>query len=339
MKKYLFFLLLFFTYATRSSAADTAIIVKYGIYIKQLVPDFKEAKFHAEFYWWAIFQNDTTNTENPTNEDVLNFSYVNGIDCNPGDFADEIEETQHWGNHFHYYTGFHQGDFYFNPDYSMYPLDVQKLEIQIEHTLLDDNSLKFVSDNRSYLKSKQNPDFFGLSKNILQQKNSVYNIFKSQVVVDKGEYNSDFGDPSFEPTTYYSRLNVGVHINRAFSPYIAKLIIPMMIILLLVYIVFFLPAEKIDIAAGLTVTSLLSAIAFQLSISGELPEIGYIIYIDKIFYTCYFLIAMSMVQSIITFYLDKSGDESKIKLAVRLDIIFRFLFPLMFVMSLFIFAK
>lgn len=186
----------------------------------------------------------------------------------------------------------------------------------------------------------QDPKFYGLSLNILQQKKSVYNIYKSEILLQNGEYNSDFGDPSFvDPITNYSRITTTVYINRSFTPYIAKLIIPLMIILILVYVVFYLPAEKIDIAAGLTVTSLLSAIAFQLSISGEIPEIGYIIYIDKIFYSCYTLIALSMVESIITFYLDRSGKPENIRLSVRLDLIFRFLFPLLFLASLIFFAN
>jgi hypothetical protein len=102
--------------------------------------------------------------------------------------------------------------------------------------------------------------------------------------------------------------------------------------------VFFMPAKKIDIAAGLTVTSLLSAIAFQLSISGELPEIGYIIYVDKIFYTCYFLIAASMALSLYTYYLDASGVKEKRKLADRIDVICRIVFPLIFLLSLILFA-
>jgi hypothetical protein len=121
-------------------------------------------------------------------------------------------------------------------------------------------------------------------------------------------------------------------------PLITKLIIPLAIILFLVYFVFFIPADKIDIAAGLTVTSLLSAIAFQLSVNSDLPDIGYIIYVDKVFYSCYFLIAISMAESLYTFYLDKSGDEKKMNLALKIDVVSRFLFPVIFIGSVYLFA-
>ena len=181
--------------------------------------------------------------------------------------------------------GFHQGQFYFTPDYSMYPFDEQVLDIIVENSLFPSSELIFISD-----------------------------------------------------TSSYSRIKASILINRSFLPYISKLIIPLIIILILVYFVFFLPAEKLDIAAGLTVTSLLSAIAFQTAMSTDIPEIGYIIYIDKVFYTCYFLIALSMAQSLITYYLDFSGEEKKVKLASQIDYIFRFLFPLLFFAAVILFA-
>jgi len=343
MKKNLFLLILLMTQGiallAQNNNTDTPIVVRYGIYIKQFVPNFKEAKFHAEFYWWATFQNDTARAGNPSNDEIMNFEYVNGIDYTSEAFKAEIQEVRHLPNNVHYYTGFHQGEFYFNPDYSMYPMDVQTLEIRIENSLMAKNKLYFQVDSSSFLLSKQDPKLWGISADVLAQKNSVYNIFNSKIHSEEGIYNTNFGDPEFDPVTVYSRVTTSILINRSFAPYIAKLIIPLMIILLLVYLVFFLPAEKIDIAAGLTVTSLLSAIAFQLSLSGEIPEIGYIIYIDKIFYTCYFLIAISLVQSIITFYLDKSGEPIKVKQAQKIDVLFRFLFPIMFFLSLFLFAK
>lgn len=142
----------------------------------------------------------------------------------------------------------------------------------------------------------------------------------------KGICNSNFGDASAPNTSYYIRIKASILINRSFLPYISNLIIPLIIILIVVYFVFFLPAKKLDIAAGLTVTSLLSEIAFQTAMSTDIPAIGYITYIDKVFYTCYFLIALSMAQSLITYYLDFSGEEKKVKLASQMVIYLDFYF-------------
>jgi len=46
------------------------IYVHYGLFVKKLSVDFKESTFHSEFYWWAIFTNDSTKT-GISNDDIL----------------------------------------------------------------------------------------------------------------------------------------------------------------------------------------------------------------------------------------------------------------------------
>jgi hypothetical protein len=315
----------------------TPIQVEYGIFIKKVVPDFKDGKFYAEFYWWIKFTNDSTQST-WSNEDIANIEYINAHESEIGSFANEVQEIKSIGPHRYYLTGYHQGDFYFNPNYTSYPFDEQVLNITVENSLVPKNELELVIDTASYIASKSSPRHYGLSKDLLDNKSINFNIDKSEITSETGIYNSNFGDPKFPAESQYSRINVSVIINRSFVPFITKLIIPLAIILFLVYFVFFIPADKIDIAAGLTVTSLLSAIAFQLSVNSDLPDIGYIIYIDKVFYSCYFLIAITMAQSLYTFYLDKTEIAEKVKLAKKIDILSRYLFPIIFVASIYLFA-
>jgi hypothetical protein len=308
---------------------NSPIEVRFGIFIKKISPDFQQGTFKSEFYWWIRFKNDS-NVTGIGNSEILNLEYVNGVENESGQILKEKIEDKLIGENEYYYHGFHQGDFYFNPDFTMYPFDKQKLQIAIENTLLEEQDLLILPDENSYIRSNQDVNFWGLASELINLERESFNILRSEIVNGRGEYNSDFGDPEFDPVSKYSRLDTNIYLERPFIPYISKLIIPLLIILLLVYYVFFLPPDKLDIAAGLTVTSLLSAIAFQLAIGSELPEIGYITYSDKVFYVCYFLIALSMAQSLYTFYLDASGDENKMKLAKKWDLIFRFIFPLLF---------
>lgn len=323
--------------AASALAQDTPLEVRYGIFVKKVSPDFKQATFNAEFYWWAIFENDTASTGIGTHE-MVNFEYVNAVNAEVDGVQKEIQEFRSIGKNKYYCTGFHQGNFYFNPDFRRYPLDVQALNIVIENSLLTEDQLIILPDTSSYRLSGQPEKFHGISEELVKSRTQNYRFSNTKIWSETGVYNSNFGDPAFEPQSRYSRLIFSLSIDRAFVPYISKLLIPLMIILFQVYFVFFLPAHKIDIAAGLTVTSLLSAIAFQLSFAEELPEIGYIIYVDKIFYTCYFLIATSMAQSLLTFYLDASGVPEKVLRAKRLDYVFRFLFPIAFIVALFLFG-
>lgn len=316
---------------------DSAIVVNYGIYLKKLVPNFKEGRFYSEFYWWAIFENDSL-ISGFSNDQIVNFEYINGYKTEVGGIRKEIEEVKNLGNNRFYYTGLHQGEFYFTPEFRMYPFDHQSLAIGIENSLIPIDQLRFVPDSASYLKTSKSRNYWGLSEELINTKNSSYNILKTEIFTSSNPYNTNFGDETLPSETNFSRITANIVLSRSIAPYISKILIPLVIILLLVYMVFFLPAKKIDIAAGLTVTSLLSAIAFQLSISGELPEIGYIIYVDKIFYTCYFLIAASMALSLYTYYLDASGVKDQKRKAERIDVICRIVFPLFFVFSLIFFA-
>lgn len=330
------FLLIIFS-KPESGVCKDPIKVRFGIFIKKVNPNFQEGVFKSEFYWWVRFTNDSALT-GVSNSEILDLEYVNGVESEPHQFLSEIIEVKQLDNFEYYYHGFHQGDFYFNPDFTLYPFDKQKLKISLENSLLEQDEFVIIPDEDSYKRSNQSESFWGLSSELINQERESFNILGSSILSCSGEYNSDFGDKDFNPISKYSRLETAILLERPFIPYISKLIIPLLIILLLVYYVFFLPPDKLDIAAGLTVTSLLSAIAFQLAIGSELPEIGYITYSDKVFYVCYFLIALSMAQSLYTFYLDASGEEYRIKLASRWDMIFRFIFPFLFLIPVILLA-
>lgn len=314
------------------------IEVTYGLFVKKLVPDFKSGMFYSEFYWWMIFENDSAET-GWSNSDIVNMEYINAHETPVNAIQDEMIENRALRDGRFYYHGYHQGNFYFNPDFTLYPFDKQVLGIYFENLTIDASELIIKPDTASYRASKMEEKYFGISNDVINNKSVNYRIHKIELIQNTGIYNTNFGDPDFPSVSEYSRLNMNIYIDRSFIPFITKLIIPLAIILFLVYFVFFIPADKIDMAAALTVTSLLSAIAFQLSVNSDLAEIGYIIYVDKIFYTCYFLIAISMAESLWTFYLDNSGDERKKLMARRIDLVSRYLFPLIFFFSLYFFAQ
>jgi hypothetical protein len=312
------------------------IKVKYGIYIKKLEPDFKTGKFKTEFYWWTLFHNDSTKT-GYTQDDIMNLEYVNCSECGTGQFADEIQEFRVLDSNYFYYTGRHEGKFSFSPDYNDYPLDEQILPVKLENVLITSDELIFENDTESYFRSDQDSNFYGVSEDLLTNKSREFVITGTKFITKPGVYNTNFGDPDMPYLSQYSRMETQVYIDRAILPYLSKILIPLMIILFLVYFVFFLPAERIDISAALTVTSLLSAIAFQMAISATLPNIGYLIYVDKLFLLCYCLIVLAMGESVVTFYMDRSGVKKKIRLAGKTDYFFRFLFPLLFIIGCFVF--
>ena len=119
---------------------------------------------------------------------------------------------------------------------------------------------------------------------------------------------------------------------RNYGAYLIKILIPLLIILVLAYLVFFVPAHDLDVAVGLTVTSILACIAFQLTVADDLPSIGYIVTSDRIFHLCYFLIMVAMAETVYTHNLEKRGRE---RAAATIEHWARFLYPTLLFLGFF----
>jgi hypothetical protein len=304
-----------FSWVTSFFSAEVPTI-KVGYYIKSIKVNNKEESAEMDFYYWYRFPNIVDSIERA---DFSSLEFVNGdISMN------EIQEEKVIGNEY-YITGRIKGNFRFTSDYVAYPFDKQKILIQLEHAVLTDDQVLICPDTISYLRSGGNQNFWGISDGL--ESRDIF-IRKTEFYRDKRIYKTDFGDVSLnDKESSYSRLSFFIYIERNSIPYTMKFLLPLIIILSLAYLVFYIPAEDMELACGLTVTSLLAAIAFQWTLSDDLPSVGYLTCVDKIFYLGYSLIMLAMVQTVWTYHLEKDG---KMKLSNALEIAGRWLFPIIF---------
>ncbi len=309
-------IILFLFVSTLNVFANLPIRLNVGIYIRSINVDNKEQQADIDFYYWYRFVLPKDTSDLP--------SYYN-LEITNGELSlNEIHEEKIIGNSY-YVSGHIKGSFHFTADFENYPFDKQKLMIQFEHPTFEVKNIKLVADKSSYLKCNANPMFWGLPK-ALKMDGLV--ISKSAFIQGERVYETDFGDPNIKnPNSTYSNLTYYIYVSRDFLPYVFKFMLPLMIIFSLAYLVFFIPAEALDLAAGLTVTSLLASIAFQWTISDDLPNVGYLTCVDKIFYLSYSLIMLAMVQTIYTYHLEKNGKK---KLSDILEIGGRWVFPILF---------
>lgn len=306
------------------------IEVKIGTQLQKVTPNFKDGTFFAEFYWWMIIKNDTNKTKIRIDE-ILHMQYVNAAGVSVAGLQKEVQERKVIDEHTYYIVGLHQGPFIFYPDYKEYPFDVQKLPIMMDHATLTSDQLYFVPDTNSYIKSGQQKGLWSISEELLKMKSKIFNIKSAHTTVYKGNYNTDFGDVTFPPVSTFSRYENMISINRQIIPFITKSIIPIIFILCLTYMVFFLEADKLDSARGMAVTSMFSSFAFQMTSTKDLPDIGYVIYVDKVFYLVYFLIAASIVCVIVRYNIDKAKKENHELIIRRINYTGRIIFPLIFI--------
>jgi hypothetical protein len=305
---------------------------KTGIYIKTIKIHESEELFEVLFYYWLRIDSMTPDIDTA---EITSIEFVN---------ADESHET-FYTNHnkekgVFYTVGRCKANIPYKANYTRFPFDVQSLEISLESMILNSNKLVFVPDN--------------LTNPINQIKKSGIEILNGdefkikELLASSGNYTYEttFGDPEVKNNDAYSRIVYTVKMKRDPLGMVQKILIPLLVVLVLAYLVFFIPDYEIGTAAGLTVTALLAAIAFQWTLSDSLPKVSYLTLIDKIFYLVYVYIFYAMMQTVFTFNLNKKGENMAennpelssryINLSHKIEWHSRYLFPLTFILWLII---
>ena len=126
---------------------------------------------------------------------------------------------------------------------------------------------------------------------------------------------STFGNPQNfgrSVATNYSLINVKVDIQRDSLQYIVKSLLPLLITLILAYITFFLPlghSERLAVGS----TALLTTAFFHLSLADALPEIGYTVAMEYLFYASYLMSALIVLLETLSTRYEKMGEEARKK--------------------------
>ena len=176
-----------------------------------------------------------------------------------------------------------------------YPLDQQKLSIIIEDTTNGAEKISYVVDKEGS----------GLG-NSLRIPGWQINGWSSQIYAH--DYGSKFGEEAADST--YSTAAFAVEIGRPASFFYWKLLMPLFMVLLAGFAALFLSPQNIDSRTALPAGALLTAIFLQKSYSDSLPDVGYLILMDKIYLVAYALIVVTLVRVITVFRSTHNADEA-----------------------------
>ena len=123
----------------------------------------------------------------------------------------------------------------------------------------------------------------------------------------------------------FARLDVRVDVARDWGYYAWKLGVPLLLIVLMAYGVYYIPPTAVPQQIGLGTTSMLTMIAYMLTLNSSLPRISYLTRADRFFVGSALLVFLGLAKAVLTLALAQGPKAAFIE---RVDRTGRWLYPL-----------
>jgi hypothetical protein len=168
-----------------------------------------------------------------------------------------------------------------------YPLDRQKLSVYLEDSTYGADQLVYVMDTEGS----------GYGHMLAIPGWQINNWSSEQLQHDYGSF---FGAENAGGASVYSTLRFDLEIARPVNFFIWKLMLPLVILLMASWMVLVLDPKLVEVRTALPATGLLTAVFLQQSYSDGLPEVGYLVLIDKIYAVAFAMIVLTLLRAIWT---------------------------------------
>jgi len=184
-----------------------------------------------------------------------------------------------------------------------YPFDEQNLTVELEDMDMTSDKLAYEADARGLIvnPSLELPGF---------------TIGRPEFKVSEVSYATNFGDPRPPPKTAHSRVTINIPIARPAMTYGVKLLLPILSVIFCAALMFLFHPKHVDSRVGIGITALLTIVALQITLNGDLPEVAYLVLMDKIYLGAYLYVIAGLAVVVKTTWLLESKDYAR---AVRLD--------------------
>jgi len=176
-----------------------------------------------------------------------------------------------------------------------YPFDQQVLEIIFEDQASESNELTYHGDEAALNPKLTLPG---------------YNLAHPLITVTDLTYPTQFGDLRLSQPSSYSRVKIEVPISRPIFTFAFKLLLPVFSVLLCALLMFLLPPTYVDLRVSVGITALLAIVVLQMTLNQDVPEIGYLMLMDKIYLCAYTFVVGGLTLVVWTSRLVQGGNEA-----------------------------
>lgn len=195
-----------------------------------------------------------------------------------------------------------------------YPFDRQTIEVSFEDSVYDTRLLTYEADSEGF---SVNPAL------VLPGFRSEPGVLEVRDV----QYPTRFGDPRRAAPEAYSRVTLKVPIHRPRDTYAIKLLLPVLCVIACAALMFVLRPNYVDARLSIGITALLTIVALQITLNADLPDVDYLVLMDKIYVGAYlFVIAGLAVVVRTTRLIERDQLEAAIRLHRRAMVLLLALF-------------
>jgi hypothetical protein len=124
----------------------------------------------------------------------------------------------------------------------------------------------------------------------------------------------------------FSRLSFEIEIQRKTGFYLWKVLVPLITIVAISWVVFWMSSDFLGRRVGVSVTGILTVVAYQFVASESLPRVAYLTILDKIMLLSMLMIAATLMMSVVVDRAEHRWAGSKL----RIDRTCRWLFPALY---------
>ncbi|MCA9876448.1 MAG: ABC transporter substrate-binding protein, partial [Thermomicrobiales bacterium] len=277
--------------------------------------DVRDQTFNADFFLWFRYLGDAS---------AENIFFTNADDPDLA-LPDPIDRSEIDDQHFVMY----RVDATFNQpmDFRNYPWDKHTLAVGLQNVTLSENDIVYVPD-RSNLRQTQ-AERLDSGVDVQRPFNRVPNWIATRVLYAQDSAitrsttpDSRTGAPELRTASTYE---VQMFFERDVRAFLIKNLLPLALLALVTYISLYFSPENASTRIGFSITSILTSSVMLQSISSNLPDVGYTVAIEWVYYV---YIALSALLVLVNITLDRWYKARRYAAVAQLDRIARVAYPL-----------
>jgi hypothetical protein len=268
--------------------------------------DTKNSTFVADFYIWLRYRGEL---------DKSKIEFVNAL--NPLTLGEPVMENVKDGVTYQVYRV--KSTFKADFDYSDYPFDRQLLQIHLRHHTATRDHLIFMPDIVGMRYTSSEAAIEKLKRTDALKTVSNWTLDSVRYFQEVLKYDSTLGNPDYfnlNTEIEYSGFDAEIAIHRDVFRFAIKNFIPLILLMIISYTAFLFTPDQLSQRFGLGTGPLLTTAFFHMSLISSLPQIGYVVAMEYVFYGIYVLYLVIIVTSFVSYV---AYEKKKYELAKDLN--------------------